>query len=251
MSYELQTANYELTNMKNFIFDLYGTLVDIKTDEKSPEFKKNVTKIYNDLGIDLNEAELFDIYHSEFKRLKTEKNLEPDGAIVFRAILKACGVEPTEKLVEKVAWEWRKASHKKLKVYPEVPDILATLKAKSAPIYLLSNAQALFTRPELKLLDLEKYFDDILISSEFGYGKPDKRFFEHIVERNGLNKADCVFVGNDKFTDIEGANSAGITSVYIRTETSSPDDGEVATQYAVFDGDFAELKKMLLRFIEL
>lgn len=242
---------FGVCGMKNFIFDLYGTLVDIKTDEKDPLFKKYIAKLFRDNGIELSEDEILPMYHQEYDKQKPEPNAEPDIAISLANLMRAGGKEPTKELVEKIAWEWRKASHKKLKLYPEVPDILSTLRTRSASIYLLSNAQSLFTRPEIKLLDLEKYFDDICISSEFGFKKPDKRFFDHIIEKNGLNKQDCVFIGNDKFTDIEGASNAGITSVYIRTETSSPDDNSVNTPYAIFDGNFNELKKMLLRFIEL
>ena len=100
--------------------------------------------------------------------------------------------------------------------------------------------------PELKLLDIEKYFDGIIISSDVGYSKPDKRIFDFLIEKYGLNRSDCVFVGNDKYADVNGSLNAGLTPVYIRTAQSPVDGGSVCTPYAVFDGDFDKLKEILL-----
>ena len=232
--------------MTNFIFDLYGTIVDIKTDESSPQFKKAALEIFERRGIKLTQEEIFDLWQKGFETRRKEPTAEPDAYEVFKDIFIAGGVNTNKKLIEEVAWEWRKASTFRLKVYPEMLGVLIGLKRKSAAIYLLSNAQALFTKPELKLLDIEKYFDGIIISSDVGYNKPDKRIFDHCIDKYKLDRSDCVFVGNDKYADVEGALNAGLLPVYIRTLQSSPDDGQVPTPYAVFDGDFDKLKEILL-----
>ena len=232
--------------MKTFIFDLYGTIVDIKTDESSPQFKEAALEIFAKRGARITQEEIFDLWRKGFEKRRKEPTAEPDAYEVFKDIFIAGGVTPTKKLIKDAAWEWRKASTLHLKLYPEMAGVLSTLKRKSAAIYLLSNAQALFTKPELKLLDVEKYFDGIVISSDVGYNKPDERIFDFCLDKYGLNKKDCVFVGNDVCADVEGALSAGLTPVYIRTIQSSPDDGQVPTPYAVFDGDFDKLKEILL-----
>ena len=50
--------------MKNFVFDLYGTLADIHTDEKNPEFRKRVEKHFN-------RADFWERYISLCKSLET------------------------------------------------------------------------------------------------------------------------------------------------------------------------------------
>ena len=55
-----------------------------------------------------------------------------------------------------------------------------SLERAEKRIYLLSNAQTDFTRPEIEMLGLTKYFDGIFISSEQGCKKPSKIFFERL-----------------------------------------------------------------------
>ena len=42
----------------NFIFDLYGTLVDIHTDENKPEFWKKIAGFYSCYGADYTPEQL-------------------------------------------------------------------------------------------------------------------------------------------------------------------------------------------------
>ena len=64
---------------------------------------------------------------------------------------------------EKKAYLWKKMS-----LFPGVPEMLQRLKDAGKKVFLLSNAQALFTAPEISLLGLTKYFDGILLSSDAG-----------------------------------------------------------------------------------
>lgn len=64
---------------------------------------------------------------------------------------------------EKKAYLW-----KELSLFPGVPEMLQRLKDAGKKVFLLSNAQALFTAPEIPLLGLTKYFDGILLSSDAG-----------------------------------------------------------------------------------
>ena len=56
-------------------------------------------------------------------------------------------------------WELMKA------ITDGVTDLLEALKKKGKKIYLLSNAQRIFTEYEMHTLGIAKYFDDIFISS--------------------------------------------------------------------------------------
>lgn len=63
---------------------------------------------------------------------------------------------------------FRAISIEELKLFPGVPEMLQRLKDAGKKVFLLSNAQALFTAPEISLLGLTKYFDGILLSSDAG-----------------------------------------------------------------------------------
>ena len=116
---------------------------------------------------------------------------------------------------EKKAYLW-----KELSLFPGVPEMLQRLKDAGKKVFLLSNAQALFTAPEISLLGLTKYFDGILLSSDAGVKKPDSAFYEMLLKQYHLNPSECLMTGNDDIADCHGAASAGIASRYVATRQS-------------------------------
>ena len=71
---------------------------------------------------------------------------------------------------------FRIASIEYVKLYPDVLDALAKLRKKGYRLWLLSNAQRIFTAYELCHLGLGEQLDGIYISSDYGCRKPDVRF---------------------------------------------------------------------------
>lgn len=53
---------------QNYIFDFYGTLVDIRTNESKPYLWKKMSELYSSLGASYNASEL----KTEFRKLETE-----------------------------------------------------------------------------------------------------------------------------------------------------------------------------------
>ena len=75
----------------------------------------------------------------------------------------------------------------------------------------------MFTWNELCLLGLDTVFDGIYISSDCGCRKPDPLFFRALLEEQNLDPARCMMIGNDRDTDIAGASSVGLASLYMHT----------------------------------
>ena len=139
-------------------------------------------------------------------------------------------------------------STKYIKLYDGVIDLLDTLKAKGKKIYLLSNAQRVFTENELNMFDLTKYFDGICLSSDEECLKPDVNYFKILFDRYGLKKEESIMIGNDHISDIGGAADFGIDSLYIN-QSISPDvnDDEIRSTYKVMDGDVYKIKKLIVK----
>lgn len=147
-----------------------------------------------------------------------------------------------------------------VKLYDGVEELLASLKEAGKNIYLLSNAQRIFTEYEMHTLGIARYFDDIFISSECGMKKPDSRFFELLIEKHQLEVADSVMIGNDAVSDIAGAKSVGLDTVYIHSNISPKlpveayvdENGEQAERTVYPDADYVleemELKKLSVLF---
>ena len=219
--------------MKNFVFDLYGTLIDIRTDEYSLRFKKRYLKYIKKFGAD---STFFEKLHSMLSSFSGCE--EPDFLKVISDAVKASGGSIGEGSAESAALKFRKLSTHRLKLYGGVKKLLKGLKERGAKTYLLSNAQASFTVYELKRLGIYSLFDGIELSSDFGKKKPSPEFFAHLVGKYSLDVAETVYTGNDIECDIVPSKGAGMYAVYIKSAISPARDNlSTAKQLADFATD--------------
>ena len=236
---------------KYYIFDLYGTLVDIRTNEKKTYLWNKMSELYSSFGILYTPKELKKTFDEIKKQLEDEvgKLGEPDYSRLFWEIGKRKNVDCDSQMIAYLAVTFRVLSRNQFGIYDGVKETLQELKQQGKGIYLLSNAQALFTRPELEQLQLISYFDKILISSEVGYKKPSKEFYNMLFTHCGLKPEECLMVGNDETCDIVGAHEVGMDALYIHTEISPEFTGKSKPEYAVMDGDWGKVRKILTSFL--
>lgn len=233
---------------QNYIFDLYGTLVDVRTNESKPYLWKKMSEFYTSLGAVYTAPDL----KSEFRRLEKEaaealgdENAEVNVTEVFAELYRQKGVPCDDSQARLTAVMFRTLSRQLLCTYDGVKEFLTELRAKGKGVYLLSNAQSDFTRPEIDMLGLTSYFDGIFISSEQGCKKPSPLFFQKLLETYKLNPAECVMIGNDETADIAGANAVGMDSVYLHTAISPKEYGKMEPTYRIMDGDFRKIRERL------
>lgn len=62
---------------------------------------------------------------------------------------------------------------------------------------------------------LNKYFTNIVISSEVGYSKPEKEIFDIACRMVNLEPKNCVMIGDKYKVDIEGAINAGMHGIWV------------------------------------
>ena len=240
-----------------YFFDLYGTLVDIHTDESRPRLWKRAAAYYTAHGASYDAPGLRSAYlricDAETKRLEKQfpdALVEIDLLRVFRGLYTAKGVTPDETLLSDTAWDFRRGSTTHLRAYAGAGELLAGLRSAGKTVILLSNAQSCFTRPELELLGLAARFDRIFISSEAGFKKPDPRFFRSALESLGMASRDCLMIGNDLSCDLGGAAAVGMDGLYIRSGLSPKADREAplpgSAVAALPRMDLGVVKRMLL-----
>lgn len=216
--------------IRNYIFDLYGTLVDIHTDEAMPSFWRRFARLVSLQGALYSPHELREAYLSavqeQTQRRSTllpgipTEHVEPDILCVFSSLYAKKNLSVSEERIRDAAISFRALSLRHLSLYPDAKRVLRTLRERGAGVYLLSNAQAAFTMPELRQLGLVSFFDGIVLSSDVGIKKPDKAIFEYLLSKYDLCPETCLMVGNDMETDMLGAASAGIAGRYIHTKQS-------------------------------
>lgn len=109
-------------------------------------------------------------------------------------------------------------------LYDDTLETLDLLKEKYQ-LVLLTNGSPSLQNLKLELTpELTPYFNHIVISGDFGKGKPDVSIFEHVLELTGKNKDEAVMVGDNLNTDILGANRCGITSIWINRKEAKPEN---------------------------
>ena len=210
---------------RNIIFDLYGTLIDIRTDEYSIDFWRKAVQVFAMGGASFSPGELRTSYTRYVKRINADVTQLRD-----------------------TAYRFRKDSTLMIQLYDGVIELLEGLKDAGKKIFLLSNAQESFTVPEMDELGILKYFDGIMISSEERVSKPQRQFFEKLLAKYELNPKDCLMVGNDKNSDMQGAKGAGIDGLYIHQEISPDveDESEVEAKWKIMDGDVHKILGYIL-----
>lgn len=233
---------------KNFIFDLYGTLTDIRTDEESRSLWKKTALYYTEHGAPYTASELRRTYlrlcDAEQRRHR-DPLYEIELRKVFRALYTEKGVTPGGRRVEETAVFFRLTSLRYLRRYDWVLPVFAALRAEGARLYLLSNAQSCFTVPELRGLGLSDAFDGILISSDAHVKKPGPKIMEMLLARYGLSVGESLMIGNDQYADVAVARAVGMDALYLQTETSGPYDPALKAKYELLDGDFSRLPALL------
>ena len=215
-------------NYTDLIFDLYGTLVDIHTEEDDTVWAKTAL-YFGYYGAHYTGPELKSAFQARMadKKAKAGQNYEcfPDLPVepVFAELFRGKGItENADALGLNGAQLFRIASTDYIRLYPGVTEALTALREKGYRLWLLSNAQRVFTAFELNHLGLAPYFDGIYISSDYSCRKPDIRFFRALLEEQKLDVDRCLMIGNDLDTDIAGAKNAGLATLYMHTNLTPP-----------------------------
>ena len=108
---------------------------------------------------------------------------------------------------------------------PGLPDILPRIALKMGIWANTKVARETDIRRWLRRAGIGVYFTWVVTSVDAGARKPDRRFFWYALKKCKLGKDELLFVGNQLNSDIQGANTCGIRSVWLSGRAyRSPDD---------------------------
>lgn len=245
----------------DLIFDLYGTLVDIHTEESDLVWEKTAL-YFGFYGARYTGPALKAAFEAAMARreAKAGQSYECFPDIPFEQIMEelflAKGVAG-KALGVNAAQLFRIASIEHIRLYPGVLEALEALHGHGFRLWLLSNAQQVFTAYELNYLGLGSQFDGIYLSSDFECRKPDVRFFRALLEERKLESRSCLMIGNDRETDIQGAKNAGLDSLYLHTDltpgdqrAADPAKGLGASTDGCYEFEGSDWKKIARLLIE-
>ncbi len=243
-----------LKEYQNYIFDLYGTLIDISTNERSKSMWKIMRDFYNVYGCVWKRKRLRDAFFlfdaGERQKLRVLTGVERpeiklervfakllfEGCPHYECSMSINGVRvdeyrkryetDIEGVISEVSLsDWAVATANLFRVssrdyihpYEDTIETLNALRQRGKKVYLLSNAAKIFTLPEIEATGLASCFDKMYISSDYGIMKPEKEFLLRLINDEALDPSQTVMVGNEISSDVAVAVRCGIHGIYLNT----------------------------------
>lgn len=134
-----------------------------------------------------------------------------------------------------------------IRLYPEVLDVLRTLRAHGYPLAVISN-WSWDLEDRAKQAGLAGYFDLIVASARAGCDKPHPMIFQRTLEAMGVEPARAIHIGDSYAADVVGARSVGMDALWLDRvgKGGHPDARTIRDLTAVLDivldGDEKERK---------
>jgi putative hydrolase of the HAD superfamily len=122
------------------------------------------------------------------------------------------GGEMPDPLLASLIAHFREEVHWTL--YPEVPAVLAALRAMGLKLLVISNWDS--SLPSLLArLGIGDAFDDVIVSAVVGASKPDRGIFAEALRRAGVAPGAALHVGDSLIDDYHGARAAGLHALLV------------------------------------
>jgi len=220
-----------MSRIRAVIFDCYSTLIDIKTNEQRGEIFNYLSLYLQYYGANINSEKLestLELEKRRYLRTRDERYAEVDLEIVFKNILKKAGLD-SPFLAESCCKLFRLLSRERFQLFSDSIPVLKEMKKNGYRLAVVSDAQKVFCLEEGKMLGLSQFFDRIILSTYFGFRKPDPRLFAVCSTLLDIAPAEAVYIGNDPETDVKGAKQIGMQAILLdrdlknRNQAPKPD----------------------------
>ena len=246
-------------DIRALLFDVNGTLIDIETDEGLEEIYLAFGLFLRYEGISLDRCEVRDLYFQIIQQQRagsTETFPEWDAVEVWRELLHKKASDytrslPSEKLEQLplfLAELHRGIARKRLRLYPQVQETLDLLRSHYH-MAVVSDAQRAHAVPELHAVGILNYFNPIIVSGDYGYRKPDPRLFQKALDALQVRPEQALFLGNDLYHDIFGAQQVGMKAIFISYNQGNRSYQTISPDYTIYR--FAELPQAVNYFATL
>lgn len=216
-----------MSEIKTVLFDVYGTLVDIKTNEHRDEIFETLSRFLEYRQLYISPRELKELYFSEInQQFAASRQNHPEIDIVraFERVLHHSGGSSDRYLSLLATQLYRSLTRERMTLFRDTFWTLTEFR-KRYRLAVVSDAQRAFCRPELRTLRIEGFFDTLVISSDYGFRKPDPRLFHIALAAVDSEPEESVYIGNKYETDFLGAKSAGFALNILIHQSGEDIDG--------------------------
>ena len=186
------------------VFDLFGTLIDDSPPSSYTAFLAETARL---LGADPQ------AFAAAWERRDVERYTGPIDE-VFETICDDLALADRSGVPAALAYRLERL-RTLLVPRPDAETTLDALRSRGFRLGMISNASS-----ELSALWPEsafgQLFDAALFSADERMMKPDRRLYERMAGLLGVEPADCVFVGDGAYYELQGAAATGMSPVLIR-----------------------------------
>jgi haloacid dehalogenase superfamily, subfamily IA, variant 3 with third motif having DD or ED/haloacid dehalogenase superfamily, subfamily IA, variant 1 with third motif having Dx(3-4)D or Dx(3-4)E len=200
------------------LFDCYGTLIDVLTDERDIETYRGLSRWLLYQGVMIAPERLRACYVSRVREAAGrtgERYPEVRVEEVFAGICAEHRVWEidTERLGVEAARAFRAASLRRLGVIEKSRRLLDIFSTQKTGV--VSNGQRVFSEREMRALGLYDRLGFVIFSSDPGYQKPDPRIYTAALGRMGLQASDVLFIGDNFENDVDAPRRLGMRALHV------------------------------------
>ncbi len=172
-------------------------------------------------------ARLLEIRLAGWKRSE-EEQMEVAAAASFAEAFAAVGLDATDAVLARAEAVFFEPELRISRLYPSAAETLDALAAMGLRLGMISNATSHQLVVDIaRRHHIERYFDPLVSSAQFGRTKPHPTIFRHVLERWKIEPGAAVMVGDNLGADILGANTVGMRSILVDIEPN-PDNPKYA-----------------------
>ena len=132
--------------------------------------------------------------------------------------------------------------YKTLSPYPEVKEVLNSLKKKNYKLSILSNGTPILLNELVKSNDLENIFDDLFSIEEVGVYKPDSRVYDIPIKKYQIKSEEVAFLSANTW-DVSGGGNYGYNSIWVNRNKAIFDNLDFKPKYKI--KNLQELKQLI------
>ena len=225
-----------MTRIRALTFDLGGTLWysppdSVLLDEEKMRHGqgKRMDTVFLRHGIrSVDGVTLNSQFWDEYERqISSNWSIEPDGLSILEDLLSAKGVRFNSTLIQEL-WSESYLGYKLLgiRLYQDAMPTLQWAKDQGLRLGLITQRPfgQDFLRRDLEGLHIADFFDVALASADVGLRKPRPELFLQVAVALNIDVAEIAMVGDMLETDVAGAESAGMVTVWLNRDGRSPED---------------------------
>jgi len=210
-----------MKKVKAIIFDAYGTLFDVnsaaeKCKDKIGDKWEHFSNYWRTTQLEYTWLRSLMKRHKDFWQI-TEDSLD-----------KSMKVFEIEKSMKNELLNL----YKKLSTFPEVKEVLNTLKNKNYKLAILSNGTPSLLSELVSSNNLDEIFDNIFSIEDAGIYKPDSKVYDLPVKKYQVDKNEIAFLSANTW-DVSGGGNYGYNAVWINRNNNIFDNLDFIPKYQI------------------